>query len=412
MPSTLNENAPSFAPSAPTAPSGQTKKFLGLLYVTVCTFAALYTPQPLLSSIQSDYPALEASTITLLMTAALFPLGVGPLLYGFFLSSLSTRKVLLVCVGLLSMAEFGLFYYTQFEVMLAFRLLQGLLIPAILTCLMAHIAAKFRGTALQRAMAVYIGVTVLGGLLGRVLSGFVASLCGWRYAFLLWGLALLVALVPMLCLQAEGKAHFARVRLQEFREILAIRGMCSLLFIDFIGFFVYSGISNVLPFYMQQKWGGFSEWHISLMYLSMGFGMVTAFASSRLQSLFGGELRTIMAGLCLYCAATPLLLYPHVLVIFVAICLVCIGQFTEHSISPGLINRLSGEHDKSAVNGLYLSLYYCGGALGSYLPVMVYSAFGWEVFIGFLTLCLGLFLLVTANLMRILPRSALQAKGL
>lgn len=392
--------------------SSQTRNFLVLLYVTVCTFAALYTPQPLLSSIHGDYPTLEASTITLLMTVALFPLGIGPLVYGSFLSSLSTRKVLLVCVGLLSLAEFGLFYFTRFEVMLAFRLLQGLLIPAILTCLMAHIAAKFRGTDLQRAMAVYIGVTVLGGLLGRVLSGLVASLFGWRYAFMMCGLALLVALVPMFYLESEGKAHFSRVRLQEFREIFAIRGMRSLLFIDFIGFFVYSGISNVLPFYMQQKWGGFSEWHISLMYMSMGFGIVMAFASSQLQRFFGGELRTIMAGLCLYFAATPLLLYPNVMVVFIAICLVCIGQFTEHSISPGLINRLSGEHDRSAVNGLYLSMYYSGGALGSYLPVMVYSAFGWEIFIGFLTLCLGAFLLVTANLMRILPKNALQAKGL
>lgn len=383
----------------------KTQKFLGLLYVTICTFAALYTPQPLLSSIHGDYPALEASTITLIMTVALFPLGVGPLVYGSFLSSLSTRRVLMVCVSLLSLAEFGLFYCTTFEVMLAFRLLQGMLIPAILTCLMAHIAAKFHGTELQRAMAIYIGVTILGGLLGRILGGAVASLFGWRYAFLMCGVALLLALLPLRTLEKEARAHFARVHLKEFKEILAIKGMCSLLLIDCIGFFVYAGLSSILPFYMQHTWGGFSEWSISLMYLGAGLGAIIAFCSSRLQSLFGGELRTIMAGVLLYAAAIPLLLYPSVMVFFLATCIICIGQFTEHSISPGLINRLSEKHDRSAVNGLYLSVYYSGGALGSYLPVMVYGAFGWEAFIGGLTLCLGASLLVTANLMRILPKS-------
>lgn len=382
-----------------------TQKFLGLLYVTICTFAALYTPQPLLSSIHGDYPALEASTITLIMTVALFPLGIGPLVYGAFLSSLSTRRVLVLCVSLLALAEFGLFYFTNFEVMLAFRLLQGMLIPAILTCLMAHIAAKFHGAQLQRAMAVYIGVTILGGLLGRVLGGAVASLFGWRYAFLMCGCALVLALFPLRCLETKAKAHFARVQLREFWAIVNTKGVCSLLLIDGIGFFVYAGISSVLAFHMQNTWGGFSEWHISLMYLGAGLGAIIAFCSSQLQRFFGGELRTIMAGLLLYAAAIPLLLSHNIMVFFFATCLVCIGQFTEHSISPGLINRLSEKHDRSAVNGLYLSVYYTGGALGSYLPVMVYSAFGWGMFITVLTACLGIFLLVTANLMRTLPKS-------
>lgn len=387
-------------------PSTKAQKFLGLLYVTVCTFAALYAPQPLLSSIHGDYPGLDASTITLIMTVALFPLGIGPLVYGSFLSSLSTRTVLLVCVALLSIAEFGLFFFTQFRVMLAFRLLQGLLIPAILTCLMAHIAAKFRGTELQRAMAFYIGVSILGGLLGRVVGGAVASLCGWRYAFLTCGIALVLALVPLWSLEVEAKAHASHVRVKEFWNILTTKGMASLLFIDGIGFFVYAALSSALPFYMQHTWGGFSEWHISLMYLGAGLGVIIAFCSSHIQRFFGGEIRTILAGVGLYCLTMPLFLWPHVMMLFLANCLVCTGQFTEHSTSPGLINRLS-THDRGAVNGLYLSIYYTGGALGSYLPIMVYGAFGWKTFIAVLTASLAVALLLVLHLHRTLPKSAL-----
>ncbi|MEG2172553.1 MAG: MFS transporter [Desulfovibrionaceae bacterium] len=388
--------------------STKSRDFLCLLYVTVWTFAVLYAPQPLLSAIHSDYPTLSESTITLLMTVALFPLGIGPLVYGSFLSSISARKVLLVCVTLLSMAEFGLFYCTQFEFMLACRLVQGLLIPAILTCLMAYIGAHSQGAELQRAMAVYIGVSILGGLVGRVLGGIVASVfSGWRYAFLMCSIFLLLALIPLWSMKAEAQTHFVRIRVREFWDILRTKGMPNLLLIDCMGFFVFAALTSVLPFYMQSHWGGFAEWHIALMYLGAGVGVIIAFSAHSIQKFFGGEIRTILAGVCIYCLTMPLFLCPNVWMLFLANCLVCAGQFAEHSTSPGLINRLS-THDKAAVNGLYLSTYYAGGALGSYLPILVYASFGWQAFIGLLTLCLAMLLVVIIHLQRNLPKSALK----
>ena len=45
-----------------------------------------------------------------------------------------------------------------------------------------------------------------------------------------------------------------------------------------------------------------------------------------------------------------------------------------------LINHqamLSGHGDRGMVNGLFLSCYYFGGLLGSYIPGALYSGFGW-----------------------------------
>ncbi len=377
--------------------------FLGLLYVAAFTFAALYGPQPLLSAIRNEYTALSASTVTLLMTVTILPLSVAPLVYGAFLRVLPARSLLIGCTAALGLAGVGIFLSRSFGLLLFFRLIQGLLIPAILTCLMAHISAKFKGTELQRALAVYIGMTILGGLGGRTLAGFAATLLDWRAALLIVNLGLLPGVPLLLRLKSRSQVSFAHVRPAEFLAILKTPGVPRLLLIDGCGFFVFAALANCLPFRLTELGQGISEWRISLMYLGYGIGALMAFGSRRIIAFFGGEVRAILAGVCLYLISLPGFLPGSMTAVFLTMCLICTGQFMEHSISPGLINRMAPQ-DKGAVNGLYLSCYYMGGALGSYLPGLIYTAWGWTVFILFLMASLLLSVAATLGLERHIPK--------
>lgn len=376
--------------------------FLGLLYITAFTFAALYAPQPLLSAVHGEYPGLSASTVTLLMSVTILPLSIAPLFYGAFLSSVSARRLLIACVTVLGLAGTGIFLSRSFAVLLFFRLAQGLVIPAILTCVMAHISAKFKGTELQRALAVYIGMTILGGLMGRTLGGCIASLLHWRAALLSISLGLLPGIPLLLRLKSRSRVRFAHVDPSEFLAILRTPGVPRLLLIDSCGFFVFAALANCLPFRLAELGEGISEWRIALMYLGYGVGVFIAFGSSRIMRLFGGEIRTIRVGVCLYLASLPGLLWGDMTVVFLTMCLICTGQFMEHSISPGLINRMA-PLDKGAVNGLYLSCYYMGGALGSYLPGLMYTTRGWTAFVIFLMCSLLLSIAATLGLERFTP---------
>ena len=60
--------------------------------------------------------------------------------------------------------------------------------------------------------------------------------------------------------------------------------------------------------------------------------------------------------------------------------LFCVGMFTVHTVSTGLANSMK-ESQKSLTSGMYLSFYYLGGALGSFLPSIIYEKFGWNVVI-------------------------------
>ncbi len=379
------------------------KDFFVLLAITVLNLANMYIVHPILPSIQETFSQYNNASIALLMTVVLIPLAIAPLVYGSFLSSLETKRVLQICVLLMGLASVGSYFASTFPLLLFFRLVHGLVIPAIMTCIMAHISLKFRGAVLQQAFAVYVATTIVGGLLGRIFGGFIASLFGnWNSSFLVIGIMTLCILWPLRNLKKRGKAHFARIKLSEFACILKTPGIKSLLFIDSASLFGFLGVATYLPFYLT-SFGEVAEWRISLLYLGYGCGVFIALYSRDLALFFGSRVRTLRIGTCMFMISLIFFTIPSHLVIFVAMCFVCMGQFLEHSISPGLINRMS-THDRGAVNGLYLSAYYAGGVLGSYLPGLIYEMWGWDALVFSLMGILALAILGTLGLERVAPQ--------
>jgi len=73
--------------------------------------------------------------------------------------------------------------------------------------------------------------------------------------------------------------------------------------------------------------------------------------------------------------------------------LLCGAMFLTHATAVGYLNQHASGH-QSVVNGLYVSFYYGGGAIGSYFPGYLYRGFGWSgyMLLLILVLCLALFL--------------------
>ncbi len=111
-------------------------------------------------------------------------------------------------------------------------------------------------------------------------------------------------------------------------------------------------------------------------------------ASLHLIRLFGGERRTLVAGSLVYLAGTAGFALPGNQWAYVTMLVFAAGMFTLHSVLSAFLNHLETKR-KGLVNGLYVSAYYGGGALGSYFPGFLYQKFGWTTFILFLITLLG-----------------------
>lgn len=156
--------------------------FLIVLFSTILVFTVLYAPQPLLPLLAEEL-GVSRSAASLLITVTMIPLSIAPIAYGFLLESVSAKRMLIGASLLLAITSLVLAAGPGYSSFLLVRLLQGLMIPAMLTALMTYISANAGVNGLGRAMAVYVASTVLGGFTGRAFSGFVAEWASWQTSF-------------------------------------------------------------------------------------------------------------------------------------------------------------------------------------------------------------------------------------
>jgi len=353
--------------------------------VTILTISALYAPQPLLPVIVATFGVAPTSAAAL-TTISFVPLALAPLFYGPLLERLDPLRLLRWGVLLLAFSEGCFFVAASFPTLLVLRLFQGVLIPALLTSAMTYLSLSSDASRVSRTMSLYIAATIVGGLLGRVCSGLFATLWGWRSSFLVLGISLLVAYLLLLRLPLMRRAEgVAGGRWKALPEVLSSAHFRRVYLMVFSFFFVFAAIMNFIPFRLHEISGEASEFRIGLMYSGYLMGIFTALSAVKVGARLGGERPVLRVGLAIYLVALMVMLTPSIPVLFIAMFLFCGAMFLVHATSTGWLNRLAPGR-KGTVNGLYISSYYGGGMLGSFLPGFVYQSGGWGGFILLLAL--------------------------
>ena len=104
-----------------------------------------------------------------------------------------------------------------------------------------------------------------------------------------------------------------------------------------------------------------------MLYLGYLVGAPVSFASDAIGRRLGDERRGLFLGLAANATGLVLLLFVAFEGLILTMFLLAAGFFLIHALLSGLANHLAPEH-KGVVNGLYVSVYYFSGALGSWLP--------------------------------------------
>jgi MFS transporter, YNFM family, putative membrane transport protein len=364
-----------------------------IAYIAVIVFCALYAPQPLLIVLRQEFGVSE-STVSLMITSALVPLSFAPLIYGYMLESVPIKKLLVWAVAFLTATTFAIFMADNFWLIIGLRFCQGLIIPAILTALMTYLSTVNHGGEMQRAFSVYVASTILGGFLGRAMSGAVSTMFGWRYAFLFLFILLVIGLILLLRLSPAHKADFEKLRPHDVMNILKKPDFLRVYLIIACVFFVFVSIPTFLPFRLTDITGGISEFRIGMTYSGYLMGIVMALLSTRLTGFFKNERTAVRVGLMCLLGSILIFLADTPLTIFLNMFLFCGCMAFIHARCSIRINNLATKH-KGVANGLYISIYYLGGALGSYLPGWIYTHYGWSYFISCLAAVIMIALVLT-----------------
>ena len=350
------------------------KNLLIALCTTCLSFCTLYTPQPMLPLLSAEFGVSPADS-ALLVTVTLAPLGLAPIVYGYFLQAIPARTMLRVAVFLLIVNQLAFLAAAEFWHLLVLRFAQGLLMPAIFTSLMTYCATMAPPDKVRKTMGLYIGATILGGFLSRGLSGFVADLLDWHWVFVVMGLLLTPVWLLLRHIDADAEINFQRLDLRSIRRVLENPLYRTCYLVLFGMFFVFSGVLNLLPFRLGEIAPSMGPLGASLLYTGYLIGIPVAIVSAQLIRALGGVRRALLVGLGANAAGLIAYTLADTVVLFATMVVFASGMFFIHAVLSGLVNELATEH-KGVVNGLYVSVYYLSGALGSWLPGYAYLGFG------------------------------------
>lgn len=359
-----------------------------ILATTILAFASLYAPQPLLPLLGQELE-ITPTQAALLMTLALLPLSVAPLAYGFLLETYPAQRLLRAAVFLVMLAELVFTLSSDFRLLATARLLQGLALPALFTSAMTYCAVAAPQQKVRKVIGIYVAGTILGGFLGRAITGLLADYLPWRLPFLLWTGALALVWWRLRLLPSDARAGFSRPHPQVIAAVWREPTFRNAYLGIFSVFFAFASLLNFLPFQLKIIDPLVSETTIALSYVGYLIGVAVALGAPRLLKAMGGVRAALGLGWAVFAAGTALFLVPSVAAIYAAMLIFCAGFFCLHAILSGHLNHLAPSR-KGVVNGLYVSSYYAGGALGSLLPGYWYRAYGWGALVGSLLVVIAL----------------------
>ncbi|UZE97390.1 MFS transporter [Alkalimarinus alittae] len=354
-------------------------QILPLLVASILAYFVLYAPQPLFPLLSISLGLSETQT-GLLTTATMLPLFIAPLTFGRLLSKYSPERLLRISLLLLALTTTGFVLANDFTLLLVIRFCQGLLLPVLLTSVMTLTSRCAGPTSIKQAMSAYVTATILGGLFGRLISGFFADYSDWRYFFYLLSVLLVVMACAPFGRENTSAVQDDQINWHDIKVLLFDRGLGYVFLAVSCLFFIFSAMMNFLPFRVSDLNSEASGIFISLMYSGYLLGVVTSLLSSKLSILGGGDHRTLMIGFIIYTLAIAMTVFNDINILFISLFVFCGAMFLVHSIAAAWVNTVAGEK-RRLVNALYLTFYYLGGVLGSVLPGLVYEWFGWNYFV-------------------------------
>lgn len=348
--------------------------FFIVVYTIIILLSVMYATQPLQPLLADEFNVsiTHASSFTAVI---MFFLAIAPIIYGYILERVNAQKVLIIASIILCITNICLGFSNSYELFLFLRTCEAVVIPAILTACMSILAHDKEN--IKRNMSFYVAATVFGGLIGRVMSGAIATQFGWRYVFFSLSVALLVGLYFIFKLSFRGEAKLTKAKAKDVVMILKDKRFAVIYLLMFTVFFVFAGLLNILPFRIKEQFPDVTEAHIGLLYLGYGVGIVVSLMIHKIIHIFKKELKTIMFGLLVLLLSVLMFLNNNIWFVFAMVFVLCLGMFIAHTVSTRLANSMK-ESQKALTSGMYLTFYYIGGAVGSLLPAFIYQAFGWE----------------------------------
>jgi YNFM family putative membrane transporter len=346
----------------------------GFLLGAAGMFAVTYSTQAILPQLGSTFhvsPSQAGLTISIVILA----LAIGAWIWGPLSDRWGRKRSIVLASSLLVAPTIAAALAPTFGLLLAFRALQGLCMPGLLTAGVPYITEVFAPRIGGRAMGSYVTALVAGGLIGRITPALVAEALDWR-----WGIGLL-ALLPLAAalvmrrtlvdlprLESEGGRRSGVRRQVRNRPLLQATAAGSAFYFTFVGTFSYVVFRLEQPPFSFGPAAGSAVFALWLLGLS---GPAFGTLADRI-----GWRRLAFAAFAATAAGLAVSLPAHLPTLVLGLALVTLANWAGVTAAQLGVAEASAV-DRGTASALYFSVYYLTGAVGGYLPGLAWERYHW-----------------------------------
>jgi MFS family permease len=345
----------------------------------VCTFLNVYCTQPLLPYLSKTFHASDVE-VSFTVGATIFAVAIVAPFIGLIAERRGRKKVIVPSLFLLSLPTLLAATANTLPVLIFWRFAQGLFVPGVIAVMLAYINEEWAGRGLGHAMAYYVSGTVLGGFLGRFLSGLIATHLDWQAVFIVLGILNFIGAVLVRAwlppaknfVRAEHLSHAfsdARQHLANPRLLANFANGGTFLFC-LVGCFTYTNFYLAAPpFHLNAAQLG----SIFFVYL---LGVVITPLSGHFLDRYGFR-RTSVLYTAMMIGGLLITLVPVLVADIAGLALFSSGVFIAQAAATVQTGAIAGRARSSAA-GLYVTFYYLGGSLGAWVTGWFWLWAGWK----------------------------------
>jgi predicted MFS family arabinose efflux permease len=343
-----------------------------------CAFVNLYSPQSILPLLAHAFHA-SAAEVSNIITISTLAVAVTAPFTGAIADVLGRKRVIVAAMFVLVIPTLMVGLSQSLTALIFWRALQGLVLPPIFAVAVAYIGDEWPPREATTAAGIYSSGSSIGGFSGRLFTGILADLIGWRAGFIALAIIALAGALAVAFLlprergfvRSEGLAASGRQMLAHFRngQLVATFAVGFGVLFNFILTFTFVSFHLAAPPYnLSSTWLG----AIFVVYLA---GSVLTPWTGWAVGRFGRRpfmvcVITIWAVGILLTLARPLPLIILGLAVGAACGLIC------QAVSTAYVTTTAKSGRSSAV-GLYVTSFYVGGSFGAALGGFAWTVGNW-----------------------------------
>lgn len=368
------------------------KSLVFILAITcgICAGSNYYN-QPLIYSIADALSVnIDQAALVIVIGQLSYAIGLFILVpLGDFFEKRTYITILMCCTGL---AQIGLSFSWSLSA------LYGLTFLATFFSVATQVLVPFAAGLVSVKKSPQVVGTLMSGLfmgilLARSIAGFISTIWSWHIVYLLSGMVI-IAFSFVVWSKLPIAVQTQKMRLRDIylslfslalnQPHLIRRGL-----VGGIGFGILALIFTTMTFILANAPYHFNDFQIGLFgIVGLAGVLATPWAGEKIAKQQENNIALICMWL-LIIAWIPLFFAQQSIVCYaIGVILAYFGLSALHVLNQNLVYRISAQA-RSRINSIYMTLYFGGAALGSFLAVYAWKHWGWTACI-ILGLCLAI----------------------